>query len=99
MGAKIVPYRHPETKEAMGYVICIPETASDSPLSFQDWLIIEQDAALASLRQLDKRLREMLRRVEWIPEEGLGECMVCGAFGEIPEHQPDCELAALLRED
>ena len=58
---------------------------------------------IAELGAKDTRialLEELLKRCEWV-EYGnslVNYCSICGAFGEIPEHAPDCELAAALRD-
>lgn len=55
------------------------------------------DSVLA-LREREKRLREMLKRVQFDdfdPDEGDYYCSVCGRH-DGAGHAPDCELAALL---
>ncbi len=57
-------------------------------------------AELSSLRQREKRLREMLRRIQWQGADGAGfmACPACHQYPDNVGHRPDCELAALLKE-
>jgi hypothetical protein len=39
----------------------------------------------------------ILKELEWCKgDDNIGECPICGAFGEIPEHKSDCRLMAQI---
>jgi uncharacterized protein with PIN domain len=96
------PWREEEGEAAL----CSPDHrvvfAADMDDADRQFIAVARNALLRLLDEVE-RSRALLKRIEWVDDDGMDRCPACTGYppawapqGMIYGHAADCELAALL---